>query len=36
MLKKENEDFREEVFKLHNEISQLENALKCWKKNNIC
>ncbi|XP_050746887.1 uncharacterized protein C10orf67 homolog, mitochondrial [Gymnogyps californianus] len=32
MLEKENEDFKEEVFKLHNEISHLENALKCSEK----
>lgn len=32
MLEKENEDFKEEVFKLHNEISHLKNALKCSEK----
>ncbi|KAM6101294.1 uncharacterized protein C10orf67 homolog, mitochondrial [Theristicus caerulescens] len=32
MLEKENEDFKEEVFKLHNEVSRLENALKRSEK----
>ncbi|KAM6210837.1 uncharacterized protein C10orf67 homolog, mitochondrial [Sarcoramphus papa] len=32
MLEKENEDFKEEVFKRHNEISHLENALKRSEK----
>ncbi|KFV54040.1 hypothetical protein N328_12154, partial [Gavia stellata] len=32
MLEKENEDFKEEVLKLHNEISRLENALKRSEK----
>lgn len=32
MLEKENEDFKEEVFELHNEISHLENALKHSEK----
>ncbi|KAM9304436.1 LOW QUALITY PROTEIN: uncharacterized protein C10orf67 homolog, mitochondrial [Morus bassanus] len=32
MLAKENEDFKEEVFKLHSEISRLENALKRSEK----
>ncbi|KAM7124515.1 LOW QUALITY PROTEIN: uncharacterized protein C10orf67 homolog, mitochondrial [Ciconia maguari] len=32
MLAKENEDFKEEVFKPHNEISRLENALKRSEK----
>ncbi|KAM6374860.1 LOW QUALITY PROTEIN: uncharacterized protein C10orf67 homolog, mitochondrial [Alca torda] len=32
MLEKENEDFKEEVFELHNEISCLENALKHSEK----
>lgn len=31
-LEKENEDFKEEVFKPHNEISPLENALKRSEK----
>lgn len=32
MLETENEDFKEEVFKLHSEISPLENALKRSEK----
>lgn len=31
-LEKENEDFKEEGFELHNEISRLENALKRSEK----
>ncbi|XP_064362001.1 uncharacterized protein C10orf67 homolog, mitochondrial [Dromaius novaehollandiae] len=34
MLEKENEDFKEEIFKLHNKIFHLENALKRSEKEN--
>ncbi|KAM9233009.1 LOW QUALITY PROTEIN: uncharacterized protein C10orf67 homolog, mitochondrial [Leptosomus discolor] len=33
-LEKDNEDFKEDVFKLHNEISRLQNALKHSEKEN--
>ncbi|XP_062423688.1 uncharacterized protein C10orf67 homolog, mitochondrial isoform X3 [Rhea pennata] len=35
MLEKENEDFKEEIFKLHNKIFHLENSLKRSERENV-